>query len=75
MYKFKFVTVLKNGKTTEKLCDSNHEAHAYMAVHATENGLSMNIHSGRWADADKSVIFEGDDPMFNIAGYVAKVVE
>ena len=71
MYDFKFIVVSK-GKTTKQIFGSCHEAHFAMGSYATAHELSVNIHTGRWKDDARSVMYKGDDPMFGAVGYVGQ---
>ena len=74
MFAYKFVVVDSKGKTKIEVFDSSGSAHAAMGYYAGENDYGMQIHEGRWIETDRSIVYEGDDPMFNAKGYVARAL-
>jgi hypothetical protein len=72
MYEFAFVRTV-NGKSKTETFVSTSGAHAAMGVYAGQHDLNIHINDERWRKDSKSVMYEGDNPMFNIIGYVFQI--
>jgi len=72
MYDFAFVKVI-NGKSQTEVFESANSAHAAMGAYAGQHDLNMHIHDERWRFNSKSLMYKGDNPMFNTMGYVVQV--
>jgi hypothetical protein len=72
MYDFAFVKVV-NGKSQTETFESANGAHVAMGIYAGQHGLNVHVHEERWRFNSKSVMYKGNNPMFNTAGYVIQV--
>ena len=73
MYDFAFIKVVNNGESETEIFESANGAHVAMGIYAGKHDLNTSVHDERWRTDSKSVVYEGNNPMFNTMGYVVQM--